>query len=96
VNRSTRHLMIEAFRRIQIQAAQCETTTRAIVPQDIGPTSHERTRELLKLREEAERVAVAAALVLKSIDDHIGADDVLGRAKFPRAKPLSASTKKDP
>lgn len=69
---------------MQVLAAVAETTARGIVPQDIGPTSDDRTQELIRLRSEAKRMADGARLVYESIDAHLGADATLAAVRYPK------------
>lgn len=86
MDRAARQTLIRGFRKVQVLAALAETTARGILPQDIGPTSEDRTRELMRLRSEAARVVEGARLILESIDAHIGADAAITQVRYPKKR----------
>ncbi len=96
MNRKQRQLIIEAFRMIRIRAEEGEKFARQIVAQDIGPTADARTAAVMAVRAFAETTARASAALLKGLDDHLGANEIIDRAKYPRAKTLSSSKTKVP
>lgn len=92
MTRKNRRLLIEAFSLLRIQAEEGERLARDLIPQDLGATTIERYGDLTRLQQHAKKFAETSAVILKSIEDAVGASAALDRVKYPRAKTLSATT----